>query len=228
MSIPRAALSIALVAAGTLVYEVLLTRVSALRLAFHFSFLVVSNALFAVGVAGALLTLVRRRTAGREQEWALRAAALFTIALPLTYAFLLTWDVPAQFRLADSASTRSLAVFNAVAALPFVFGGAAIGLLLQGGARAVHRVYAADLVGAAIGCFATPFALWRTGAGGTLCIAAALGALGAMTLARSPRGRGSPDSPLPSSPPRARSSTPATRSPARPSPAHPPDPLHRR
>lgn len=190
MSIPRAALSIALVAAGTLVYEVLLTRVSALRLAFHFSFLVVSNALFAVGVAGALLTLVRRRTAGREQEWALRAAALFTIALPLTYAFLLTWDVPAQFRLADSASTGSLAIFNAVAALPFVFGGAAIGLLLQGGARAVHRVYAADLVGAAIGCFATPFALWRTGAGGTLCIAAALGALGAMTLARSPRGRG--------------------------------------
>lgn len=189
MSIPRAALSIALVAAGTLVYEVLLTRVSALRLAFHFSFLVVSNALFAVGVAGALLTLLRSRTAGREREWALRAATLFAIALPATYAFLLTWEVPAHFSLSDGASTTNLAIFNAAAALPFVFGGAAIGLLLQGSARAVHRVYAADLMGAALGCFATPFALWRTGAGGTLCIACALGTLGVMTLARSGRGR---------------------------------------
>jgi hypothetical protein len=40
--------AIALVAASSLVYEVLLTRVCALRLAFHFSFL-------AVGAAGAIL-----------------------------------------------------------------------------------------------------------------------------------------------------------------------------
>lgn len=45
----RPALTIALVAASSLFYWVLLTRVSALRLAFHLSFLVVANALLAVG-----------------------------------------------------------------------------------------------------------------------------------------------------------------------------------
>lgn len=189
MTTPRAALSIALIAAGTLVYEILLTRVSALRLAFHFSFLVVSNALFAVGVAGAILTLARSKTVGREREWARRASAMFACALPLTYAFLLKWPVPAHFRLDDVGATLSLAAFNAAAAIPFVFGGAAIGLILQGGAKDVHRIYAADLLGAALGCFATPFALWQTGAGGTLCIAVALGFLGTLTLSDRARGR---------------------------------------
>lgn len=163
-------------------WEVLLTRVSALRLAFHFSFLVVSNALFAVGVAGAVLTLARARTAGRERLWAARAAALFALSLPAAYAFLLAWNVPAQFRLEDAAATRSLALFNAIAAVPFVFGGAAIGLILQGRARDVHRVYASDLVGAALGCAGAPFVLWGAGAGGALAACVALALSGAAVL----------------------------------------------
>ena len=144
-------MAIALVASSTLVYEILLTRIAALRLAFHFSFLVVSNALFAVGLAGAVLTLVRARTVGDERRWAARSAGCAAAALPLTYAFLLAWPVPAQFRLADVGSTLQLAAFNLVAAIPFALAGAAIGLILQARAADVHRVYAADLVGAALG-----------------------------------------------------------------------------
>lgn len=189
MTTSRAALAIALAAAATLVWEVLLTRVSALRLAFHFSFLVVSNALFAVGVAGVVLTLARARTAGREREWAARACAGLAASLPLTYAFLLSWEVPAQFRLSDVSSSLGLAAFNAVAAVPFLFGGAAIGLLLQASASRVHRVYAADLLGAALGCVATPFVLWGAGAGGALAASIALALLATAALS-APGGRG--------------------------------------
>jgi len=180
----RAALAIALAAAATLVWEVLLTRVSALRLAFHFSFLVVSNALFAVGVAGVVLTVARARTAGNERLWAARACAALAASLPLTYAFLLEWEVPAQFRLSDVSSSLGLAAFNAVAAVPFLFGGAAIGLLLQASAARVHRVYAADLLGAALGCIATPFVLWGAGAGGALAASVALALLATAALSR--------------------------------------------
>ena len=58
--------AIALIAASSLVYEVLLTRVCALRLAFHFSFLVVAHALLAVGAAGVLIFLLRETMRGRE------------------------------------------------------------------------------------------------------------------------------------------------------------------
>ncbi|MEM9803509.1 MAG: hypothetical protein AAGA20_24540, partial [Planctomycetota bacterium] len=184
MPTSRAALAIALVAASGLVYEILLTRVAALRLAFHFSFLVVSGALFAVGVAGAFLTIVRSRTNGNERRWAATAAALAGVALPITYAFLLTWPVPAQFRIGDLESTLRVAVLDVGAAVPFALAGAAIGLILQARADDVHRVYAADLVGASLGCVATPLVLWQTGAGGALAVATALAFAGASVLAR--------------------------------------------
>jgi len=180
----HAGVTIALLAASTLVYEVLLTRVSALRLAFHYSYLVVANALLAVGVAGALLYLCRDWLAVRG-EGALRALiATYSVALPLTYVFLLEFPAPYDVRLGTGEHLGAFALYNLGAAVPLLFAGGGIGLLLMRAGSQVHRVYAADLAGAAAGCVLCPMLLWFSGAGGALAGALALALAAGLTLTR--------------------------------------------
>jgi hypothetical protein len=54
---------IGLVSCSLLMYEVLLTRICALRVAFHFGYLVISNALLAIGASGTFLALAQARLA---------------------------------------------------------------------------------------------------------------------------------------------------------------------
>lgn len=170
--------AIAFVAASSLVYEVLLTRVCALRLAFHFSFLVVAHALLAVGAAGALLYLLREKMRGREEAWLRGIVRLQIVSLPATYAFLLAYPVPYEVSISTGEHSLAFLLYNLVAAVPMFFAGGAIGLFLTMHSKSVHRMYAADLLGAAVGCLLCPYLLWFSGAGGALLGAAVLGCAG--------------------------------------------------
>ncbi len=183
-SIPRPGLTISTVAASSLVYEILLTRISALRLDFHFSYLVVANALLAVGAAGALLYVLRDRLRGSEGKALTRLLWVYVASLPLTYGFLIRYPVPYNVRVTTGENLTSFLIYNAGAALPLFFAGAAIGLLLMWRASDVHRIYAADLMGAALGCIACPLLLWFSGAGGALAGALTLALLSAATASR--------------------------------------------
>lgn len=182
--------AIALIAASSLVYEVLLTRVCALRLAFHFSFLVVAHALLAVGAAGVLIFLLRETMRGREEAWLRWLVRLQIVSLPLTYWFLLAYPVPYEVSIATGENSLSFLVYNLGAAVPMLFAGGAIGLLLTLHSQSVHRMYAADLVGAALGCLLCPYLLWVSGAGGALFGAALLACGGLYFLERVRVGRG--------------------------------------
>ncbi len=181
--------AIALVAASSLVYEVLLTRVCALRLAFHFSFLVVAHALLAVGAAGALLYLVREKMRGREESWLRAIVRLQVVSLPATYAFLLAYPVPYEVSIATGENSLEFLLYNLVAAVPMFFAGGAIGLFLTLHSKSVHRMYAADLLGAAVGCLLCPYLLWFSGAGGALLGATVLACGGLVFLERGRAGR---------------------------------------
>ena len=61
-------LGIAVLSASLLAFQVLLTRLCALRLAFHFSFLIISNSLLGIGAAGSLLTLLEQRLSGDRPD----------------------------------------------------------------------------------------------------------------------------------------------------------------
>ena len=68
---PRDLAVLALVAAATLLWEVLVTRLCALRLAFHYGFLIVSGGLLGMGAAGSLLFVWRERilAAPQRDKW---------------------------------------------------------------------------------------------------------------------------------------------------------------
>jgi hypothetical protein len=175
-------LLIGLISCSVLMYEVLLIRVCALRLAFHFGFLVISNCLLAVGASGTLITLRQDSWRKRPRFWTSLFAALYVLSVLLTYLFLVTYPVDSpDTGLVDLRRVESLTrfvFFNLMAAVPFFFGGAVVGMLLSFNAERVNRLYFVDLVGAAAGCLLSPWVLSWFGAGGCLVALAVLALLG--------------------------------------------------
>ncbi|MBM4062886.1 MAG: hypothetical protein FJ265_17595, partial [Planctomycetes bacterium] len=183
-SLRRPWLTIALLAASLLAFQVLLTRVCALRLHFHFGFLIISNSLLGIGASGSLLALLDRRWRRDPQAWIAGFALLFVISLPASWAYLLTAQIPETLKFVVDGAFRwgeigRFSAFNLACAVPFFFGGASIGLLLAAHAARVHSVYAADLVGAGLGCLLCPLLLWPVGAGGCFAVTVALASLAA-------------------------------------------------
>src|SRR5262245_3862938 len=184
----RAAIvTIALLSASLLAFQVLLTRLCALRLAFHFGFLIISNSLLGIGASGSALTLLETRWRKNPGAWIFGASVLYVASLGATWAFAramlvpevltfgLTWPELRQF--------AAFAVFNLGLAVPFFFGGGAVGLILSAYAHRVNTVYASDLLGAGVGCILCPILLWPFGAGGCLCALAALGLVACTAMA---------------------------------------------
>ena len=176
-------LLIGLISCSLLMWEVLLTRICALRLAFHFSYLVISNALLAIGASGAFLTLYQDRLRRRPREAAWLGALLYVASLLLTYAFLLNFPIDTsesgQLDFSDPATLGRFVAFNLGTAVPFFFGGGVVGMLLTFHAERVNRLYFVDLVGAALGCLLSPLCLMLFGAGGCMLVLALLGLAGA-------------------------------------------------
>lgn len=172
-------LGIAVISASLLAFQVLLTRVCALRLAFHFGFLIISNSLLGIGASGSFLTLFEGKWRKNPEKWIWAFSVLYVISLLATWQFARTWDVPEKITFGldgeEWEQTRQFVIFNLGLAVPFFFGGGAVGLILSAYSHRVNSLYASDLVGAAIGCLLCPFLLWPMGAGGTLCAVAILG-----------------------------------------------------
>ncbi|MEQ9321157.1 MAG: hypothetical protein RIF41_18485, partial [Polyangiaceae bacterium] len=118
--------AVALLSASLLAFEVLLTRVCALRLHFHFGFLVISFGLLGLGASGSLLTLTERRWRKRPETWIWRASGAFVSSLAMSWLLLLTLPVPARLTFDELGGASQLVLFNLVAALPFATGGAAV------------------------------------------------------------------------------------------------------
>ena len=179
----RALWTIALVSAALLAFQVLLTRVCALRLHFHFGFLIISNSLLGIGASGSFLALFDRRWRSDPQGWTWGFAAGFVASLPLCWLYLLTAKIPETLHFQSGQEVMQFALFNLACAVPFFFGGTAVGLILSHHAARVNKVYAADLVGAAIGCLMCPLLLWPVGAGGCFLATLLLAILAALAAA---------------------------------------------
>jgi hypothetical protein len=184
-------LGIAVLSASLLAFQVLLTRICALRLAFHFSFLIISNSLLGIGASGTILTLLEARWRKDPAKWIWGFTIAYVVSLLATWWFARAMPVPEQITFGLGAGELGqfllFAVFNLGLAVPFFFGGGAVGLILSAYSHRVNALYASDLLGAGVGCLLCPFLLWEVGAGGCLC---AVGILGALTIAMvAPEGR---------------------------------------
>jgi hypothetical protein len=177
--------TIFLISCSMLMFEVLLTRICALRFFFHFAFLVVSNCLLGVGASGSMVFILQETFARKQRFWIWLFTIFYLVSLVLVYVFLLTYNIEQGIDFKSASSMVRFTIFNLVAAVPFFFAGSVIGLLLTFNAGQVNKVYGFDLLGAGLGCLLCPFFLWKTGAGGCLVFTALL-ALAGMVVSRPP------------------------------------------
>ena len=175
---PRAvSIGLFLVTLATLMYEIALTRIFSVTMWYHFAFVAISVAMFGMTV-GALAVYLR-------PAWF--PAARITTRLGLCgVLFGATIVVSLLTHLAIPFSTEpsllgmyTIALTYAVIAIPFVFGGIVVALVLTRFPGHVSRLYAVDLLGAAAGCLLVIVALNATDGPTSVMAAAAVACAGA-------------------------------------------------
>lgn len=167
-------LGLFLLSAGTLAFEINLTRLFSVSQFYHFAFMIVSIALLGFGASGTLLALfpnLGRSNPRRSMSWLSLATAttilsahILTNKIPFD-SFSVTWD-PRQVLILFAHYT--------ILATPFFFTGLAVGLLLNVYSKSAGRMYAINLSGSAFGCIIALIAPSYLGGEGTVILSSGL------------------------------------------------------
>ncbi|MGE0321324.1 MAG: hypothetical protein AB7K71_08145 [Polyangiaceae bacterium] len=170
-----------LVTASTLALEVLDTRLLSVLTWYSLAFLVIAMGLFGL-TAGALRVYFRAEeySESRLASSLARDTRWLAIAIPASYVLLLV--VPLR---TDPVATTVVLflVFAAAIALPFYPAGIVVAAAVTKTRFPVGRVYAVDLIGAALGAPAVPLLLSVSDAGSALIFVAALCGLASAAFA---------------------------------------------
>jgi len=182
-STPRVVVAIGLVSAGSLLLELTFVRVFSVLFFSHYAFLIISTALFGLGLAGVVLQL-RGVPSRSDAKPAMRKAAVrFSCAAIL--ATLLAHIFPLKVSAALSGQSIQLiylVVFYLILGAPFYFVGVVVSIGMSVWSDEADRLYFGDLLGAGIGCLALFLALPLLKPMGTSFAVAAMGLLAALVL----------------------------------------------
>lgn len=180
---PLVHLGLGLLALSTLVLEVLLTRIYSVTMWYHFAFMAISVAMFGLAAGALIVHRFPSVATGSSLAAALaRWSALFALGAPAA----LTCVVQLRLGGAGWPGAAALALVYVLSAAPFVLSGVATCLALTRWPAAVHTLYAADLLGAALGCLLIWVLLPLLGGPGTVLAVAALGLGAAWCFALAP------------------------------------------
>ena len=144
---------LSLICAGTLMYEVVLTRLLSVLCWYYLAFVSISMAMFGM-TAGALVVQLRPGWFKPSEISNRLSQAAFAMAVSMPVALIVMLAVPLELSLTVETLFVFL-LFSAVIAVPFFFSGVVVCLSLTRTPFPVGRVYFADLVGAGAGCLAS-------------------------------------------------------------------------
>ena len=169
-----------LVTLATLMYEVLLTRIFSVTMWYHYAFMAISVALFGMTVGAILVYLFPARFPREGAKRQLACSALL-FAAAIVASFAVHVAIPA--RGGPFALTGLLIPTYIATSVPFTLSGICVSLALTRFPRHVSTLYAADLAGAATGCFLLIGVLDATDGPTAVIVTAALAAFGAAVFA---------------------------------------------
>ena len=156
---PHAVLMCA-VSAALLAYEILLMRLLSIAHWHHFAYMVISIALLGLGGAGSLVFMVFQRIRKRLDAWLILLACATAVSFSLAFGLSqmtgldplnLPWQGREWFR---------MALTYLVMALPFVFGGGIVCILLTEHGERAYLLYGMNLFGSAAGALGVIPALY--------------------------------------------------------------------
>jgi SAM-dependent methyltransferase len=174
------ALSIGLLAASALGYQVLLFRLLAIVQWHPFVATIVSLALLGHGAAGTALALGGKRLLPRFRAAYATCAALFAIAVPLCWALAQRLPFNGLELVWNARQLGWLVALFLVLALPFFFAACCFGLAFMHARDRIPALYAADLLGAGLGAGLTTGLLFLLPADDALRVVAVAGAIAAI------------------------------------------------
>jgi predicted membrane-bound spermidine synthase len=173
-----------LITLATLMYELFMTRIFSVTIWYHFAFMVVSIAMFGMTVAATYVYLLPHvfTPAQTPRYLALSALAFSfsTVIGILTHLTVPFVPDPSLIGLYSGVLAFGLA------AVPFFFSGIAVCLALTKFPRQVSLLYAADLVGAALGCLAAVYIFAISDGPSAVFVIAFVAALGAVFFSSDP------------------------------------------
>ena len=176
----RVFLSVAILSAGVLAYEILLTRLLSVIQWHHFAYMIISLALLGFGASGTFLTFAGRRLAARFETAFSVNAGLF--AMSSFVCFVVVQNLP--LNLLEISWSADQLLFLALAylllMLPFFFAANCIALTFVRYPDVIATTYAFDLMGAALGCCAVLWMLHTAAPAAALAPVAAAGVLAAV------------------------------------------------
>ncbi|WP_446010972.1 hypothetical protein [Candidatus Electrothrix sp.] len=174
---------VAFIALSTLFYELSLIRILDVLWYPHFSYMVITLALLGFGIAGVMTSIFAHRLA-----WTPKIAIPLTSLLAISYigVFFLLSFLRIDFNEFSSVASLGFKVFLSFSGLlvPFFLSGFILSLLFTEYADSFGRLYAWDLVGAALGCILVPWLIPGFGGPGLLFAVAGLTFAGAAILSR--------------------------------------------
>src|SRR5687768_13431648 len=136
----RALAGVGAIAGAILMIELALTRIFSVTMYYHFAFLAISIALFGLSASGVLVYVFRRRlAAGGTRELLAAGSLIHAVATLVALAALV------RIRVGLNYSPENLALMLAIyalAALPFLTGGAVVSLAFARLADRINVVYA--------------------------------------------------------------------------------------
>ena len=173
-------MSIALVSAATLAYEILLMRLFSIIQWHHFAYMMISLALLGYGASGTFLALSRRLLQGRFSAAYLANAVLFALSAIACFRLAQATPFNALEVLWDPLQPAWLMLVFLLLFIPFFCAANCICLAFQEFSGCLHRVYCFDLLGAGIGAAAIIGLLFIVPSEMALQVVGALGLLAAV------------------------------------------------
>jgi MFS family permease len=143
--------SVALLSATALAYEVLLVRFLSIIQWHHYAYMIISLALLGYGASGTYLAIFQNKLLQNFRVSYIRNIVLFGLSSLLCFIVVQGSTFNPQELLFDRKQWRILTAIYLILAIPFFFAANAIGLALIQFRSQLSRIYAADLVGAAVG-----------------------------------------------------------------------------
>ena len=139
-----------LIAFGTLVFEIVLTRILSVITWYHLAFFAISTAMLGM-TAGAVTVYLRQNwfSPDRLDDSIAKACLGFSLVVPFSLMVLSLTTMEVRGSIMGLYAVLVAAI---VSMLPFYFSGIAITAVLTRYRLAIGRLYAADLAGASLGC----------------------------------------------------------------------------
>lgn len=144
-------LTIAILSASALGYEILLIRLFSIVQWHHFAYMIISLALLGYGASGTFLSFARTRLLRRYPAALLGSLALFAVSALPCFLLAQRMHFNPEEMLWDAGQVAHLTAMYLLLSVPFFFAANAIALSLWRFAGRTGSLYAADLLGAGFG-----------------------------------------------------------------------------